>query len=62
MHIRQAKSAELKAIGEEIVELLNEYGDPVRGRTVTTNEHCSRSWLAIGNWRRLKATRRSRCR
>ena len=38
--IRQAEATELTAIGEEIVDLLNEHGAPASGPTVTTSGRC----------------------
>ena len=48
MHIRQAKSAELTAIGEEIVALLNEFGDP-RERAHGYHQRALLTFMA-GDW------------
>jgi len=48
MLIRQAKSTELTAIGEQIVDLLNEYGDP-RERAHGYHQRALLTYMA-GDW------------
>ncbi len=58
MHIRQAKATELTAIGEEIVNLLNEHGEP-RERADGYHQRALLTFMPVtGDWHRLKATRR----
>jgi predicted ATPase/DNA-binding SARP family transcriptional activator len=53
MHIRQAKSAELTAIGDEIVALLNDYGEPME-RAHGYHQRALLTFMA-GDWRLAQA-------
>ena len=53
MHIRQAKATELTAIGEEIVDLLNEHGEP-RERAHGYHQRALLTFMA-GDWRLAQA-------
>ena len=62
MHIRQAKSAELMAIGDEIVALLNEYGEPREGARLPPTGAADFHGWRVGTRANAKRRGARRCR